>query len=108
MYIRITALIVGVALGPMVSSSFGQVPQAGMQVHVDPATGKLIDPPPSAPQPAAAAKARRALPAPRKGTSPAGGTEILLDDRFTASMEVTDGADGKPAIGCHDGSRGAR
>jgi hypothetical protein len=72
-----------------------------MRVYVDPHTGKVIERPTGVGEPPKS-QPRRALPQVRPGTSPAGGYEVQLDDRFTNSMEVTPGKDGTPQVGCHD------
>lgn len=104
MKLGIIALLLSIAGGPTWAQG-GQ----GMRVYVDPDTGKFIEAPQEVTQPTPPAQPRRALPPPvvRPGTSPAGGVEMILDERFRASMEVAE-VDGKPTIGCHVGESDPR
>ena len=76
-------------------------PRAGMQAHVDPATGKLLQEP-AVPPPAQALPSRR--PPLAEVPAPGGGTMVELDGRFMSTMTATLDADGSIRIDCTTGS----
>jgi hypothetical protein len=72
-------------------------PRAGMQAHIDPATGRFL-PEPIVPPPAQALPAKR--PPLAAVAAPGGGMMIELDDRFRSTMTATVQPDGTVRIDC--------
>ncbi len=78
--------------------------EAGMKIHVDPATGQVVAP---KSDPAAARKATAAAPAEsfppakvEKVTTKAGGIKVALHGRFMMETTATVGPDGKVVQAC--------
>ncbi len=78
---------------------------AGLKVHVDPATGRIVPPPAKAPaDPAAKAifpSAHEGL-VEERGTTVAGGFKVDVQGRFRSAVMLQTGADGKPRMTCVD------
>jgi hypothetical protein len=81
--------------------SAGAAPRAGMQAHIDPATGRLVPEPVVAP-PAQALPARR--PPLVAVQAPGGGTMLELDDRYRSTTTATIEPDGSVRLDCTTGS----
>ena len=77
-------------------------PGAAMKIHVDPATGQVVERPATGTREALAPARADALP-PLKienGKTKAGGKRVRLDDRFMMQMTAAAGPDGKVSQSC--------
>ena len=98
----VTPLVQGSARPPQTERA------AGRKVHIDPATGKIIEPPLRVPgqlppplppvddRHSTSTEGLRMTPV----TTRAGGVKVNLQGRFRHNVEVVTGADGKPASRC--------
>lgn len=79
-------------------------PAAGLRVHVDPATGRMV------PRPAAAQATPALLPAAQPGlveepgTTAAGGFKVTSRGQFQSAVVLRVGPDGKPIMTCVEGA----
>ena len=77
----------------------------GFEAHLDPATGRLVPPPPGSP-PLAGSTGRRSAAAPsarlveNPNPAPAGGVGVRLYGHFDTSLTATMQADGKARTRC--------
>ncbi len=114
--VAVTAMTVAIRAGaqtvaPLVQSS-ARPPQAetsaGRKVHIDPATGKIVEPPlrvpGQLPPPLPPVDGRHSTSTEGLKMTPvttrAGGVKVNLQGRFRHNVEVVTGADGKPASRC--------
>lgn len=86
------------ALAEQAAPSAAPPAEAGMRVHVDPATGRMLETP--AADPAQRRAADRAPLQEQDGATPQGGKMVVLDDRFHSEMRVEVPKDGKASTDC--------
>jgi hypothetical protein len=78
---------------------------AGLRVHVDPRTGRIVPPPKNAaPDPVAKEmfKSSHEGLVEERGTTAAGGFKVDARGRFRSAVTVSIGPDGRPVMNCLD------
>src|SRR5205085_5584762 len=85
------------------ATSSNRAIEAGLKVHIDPATGRIVPPPANAaPNPVAKEmfKSSHEGLVEEPGTTAAGGFKVDARGRFRSAVTVSLGPDGKPLVNC--------